>query len=53
MYLIGDHHVETVENRQDEYHSEGGYAYTYYRNPSHDVDKVVTFLREKITLRYE
>ena len=53
MYHIGNHHVETVEDRQDEYHSEGRDADTYYRNPSHDVNKVVTFLRKKITLRYE
>ena len=53
MYHVRNHYVEAIENRQDENHSEGGDADAYYRNPRHNVDEVVTFLREKITLRYE
>ena len=53
MYHIRNHHVETIENRQDKYHSEGRNTNTYNRNPGDDVNKIVTFLRKKITLRYE
>ena len=53
MNRVADDHVEAVEHRKHENHGEGGDTHAHNRNPCHDVDEVVTFLCEKITLRYE
>lgn len=53
MDVVADYHVEAVENRQNENHGERRHRHADDGNPRHDIDEIVAFLREKITLRYE
>ena len=53
MNHIRYHHVESIEDRQDEYHGESRDTDAYYRNPGDDIDKIVTLLCQQIALRYE
>ena len=53
MDVVADDDVEAVEDGEHENHGERRHRHADDGDPCHDVDEVVAFLREKITLRYE
>ena len=53
MNRVADNDVEPVEYREYENHGKSRHADAHNRNPCYDIDEVVAFLREKITLCYE